>query len=72
MAWIEQTGTHTWRVRYRRPTGTCATIGHFTDAKAARDYAHDLETDRAAPGSTRPPARQPWPRGWTGGSRPWT
>lgn len=46
MAWIEQIGTHTWRVRYHRPTGGYATISGFTDAKTARQYAHDLETDR--------------------------
>src|SRR5882757_3080150 len=46
MAWIEQTGTHSWRVRYRRPTGTYATITGFTDKTTARNYASDLDTDR--------------------------
>jgi integrase len=46
MAWIEQTGTCSWRVRYRRPTGSYATITGFTDKTTARNYASDLETDR--------------------------
>jgi hypothetical protein len=46
MAWIEQTGTHSWRVRYRRPTGPYATIAGFTDKTTARNYASDLDTDR--------------------------
>ena len=46
MAWIEQTSTHTWRVRYRQPNHHLATISGFTTQKAARDYAHDLDTDR--------------------------
>jgi integrase len=46
MAWIEQTSTHSWRVRYRRPTGTYSTITGFTDKTTARNYASDLDTDR--------------------------
>lgn len=49
MAWIEQTGTHSWRVRHRQPTGHYTTITGFTgftDKTTARNYAHDLETDR--------------------------
>lgn len=46
MAWIEQTGQHSWRVRYPRPTGGYGSISGFTTAKAARAYADDLESDR--------------------------
>jgi hypothetical protein len=47
MAWIEQISTHSWRVRYRRPTGSgYATVSGFLDAKAAHQYAQDMETDR--------------------------
>lgn len=46
MAWIEQTGQHNWRVRYPKPTGGYGSVSGFTTAKAARDYAEDLESDR--------------------------
>jgi hypothetical protein len=46
MAWIEQTGTCSWRVRYTRPTGGYGSVSGFSSRKAARDYAEDLESDR--------------------------
>jgi integrase len=47
MAWIEQVGTHSWRIRYPRPTGRgYATLSGFPDAKTARQYAQDMDTDR--------------------------
>ena len=46
MAWIEQTGQHTWRVRYPLGDGRYGSVAGFTTAKAARDYAYDLESDR--------------------------
>lgn len=46
MAWIEQTGTSSWRVRYPRPAGGCGSVSGFNSRKAARDYADDLESDR--------------------------
>jgi hypothetical protein len=48
MAWIEQTGQHTWRVRYPQGDGHShyGTVSGFTTSKAARDYANDLESDR--------------------------
>lgn len=39
MAWTEQISTHSWRVRYRRPTSSGYSIfSGFTDAKAAERY----------------------------------
>jgi hypothetical protein len=48
MAWIEQTGQHTWRVRYLHGNGhgRYGSISGFTTGKAARDYAHDMESDQ--------------------------
>jgi integrase len=46
MAWIEQTGKSSWRVRYPRPAGGYGSISVFRSRKTARDYADDLESDR--------------------------
>jgi integrase len=47
MAWIEQIGTRSWRVRYRRTSGSgYGTISSFPDAKTAEQYAQDMQTDR--------------------------
>jgi integrase len=46
MAWIEQTGTCSWRVRYPRPGGGYGSVSGFSSRKAARNYASDLESDR--------------------------
>jgi hypothetical protein len=46
MAWIEQTGKCSWRVRYPRPTGGYGSISGFSSRKTARDYTDDLESDR--------------------------
>jgi integrase len=46
MAWIEQTGVCSWRVRYPRPTGGSGSVSGFNSRKAARDYSDDLESDR--------------------------
>jgi hypothetical protein len=46
MAWIEQTGRHSWRVRYRRPVGTYATIASSLTNPAHTTTPRDLETDQ--------------------------
>jgi integrase len=46
MAWTEQIGPHSWRVRYPTGDGHTASISGFTTKKAADDYAHDIETDQ--------------------------
>jgi integrase len=46
MAWIEQTGKTSWRVRYPRDDSTYGSESGFHTRKAAEDYAHDLDTDR--------------------------
>ena len=45
MAWIEQTGKQSWRVRYPRDDGTYGSQSGFDTRKAAEDYAHDLDTN---------------------------
>jgi hypothetical protein len=46
MAWTEQTGKNSWRVRYPRPSGGYGSTSGFRSRKAAQDYADDLESDR--------------------------
>lgn len=46
MAWIEQTGKCSWRVRYPRPTGGYGSVSGFGSRKAAQNYAADVESDR--------------------------
>ncbi|MEV6608872.1 tyrosine-type recombinase/integrase [Kutzneria sp. NPDC051319] len=46
MAWIEQSGDNTWRVRYRRDDGTIGAIPGFTTSTAAQDYADDMESEQ--------------------------
>ncbi|WP_222426682.1 tyrosine-type recombinase/integrase, partial [Amycolatopsis rhizosphaerae] len=46
MAWVEQTGQHSWRVRFRRLNGTTSSIPGFPTRKIADHYAADMETDQ--------------------------
>ncbi len=46
MAWIERTGTHSWRVRYTNSSGHTSSVSGFHSYTAAKNYAHDLDTDR--------------------------
>lgn len=46
MAWVEQCGDNTWRVRYRRDDGTIGSIPGFINEKAAEDHADDLESEK--------------------------
>ena len=46
MAWVEQSGNHTWRVRYRREDNTIGAINGFVTKAAATDHANTLESDQ--------------------------
>lgn len=46
MAWVEQCGDNTWRVRYRRDDGTIGSIPGFTGKRVAENHAADLESDQ--------------------------
>ncbi|WP_170191806.1 tyrosine-type recombinase/integrase [Saccharothrix syringae] len=46
MAWVEQSGSNHWRVRFRRDDGTIGSIPGFRSEKAAEDHANDLESDQ--------------------------
>jgi len=46
MAWVEQTGKQSWRVRYARLPGGYGSVSGFTSKKVALHYADDLESDR--------------------------
>ena len=46
MAWVEQSGRKSWRVRYYRDDGSEGSIGGFHDPKTANDYSNDMEADQ--------------------------
>jgi hypothetical protein len=46
MAWIEQTGKCSWRVRYPRPAGGYGSVSGFSSRKTTQDYTDDVESDR--------------------------
>lgn len=45
MAWVEQTGRHAWRVRYRTADG-CGSVSGFNTRIAAVQYVQDLNADQ--------------------------
>jgi integrase len=46
MAWVEQSGAGTWRVRYRREDGTIGATPGFPTKTAATAHAADMETEQ--------------------------
>jgi integrase-like protein len=46
MAWSEQIGTQSWRVRYRTGDGHTISISGFTTQRAADNHAADIECDQ--------------------------
>jgi integrase len=46
MAWVEQTGQASWRVRYRREGGTIGSVPGFSSRRSAEAYANDVESDQ--------------------------
>ena len=46
MAWVEQCGNHTWRVRYRRDDDTIGAINGFPTKAAATDHADTMESEQ--------------------------
>ncbi|KAA2262867.1 tyrosine-type recombinase/integrase [Solihabitans fulvus] len=46
MAWVEQSGDNTWRVRYRREDNTIGAIPGFTSQTTAQNHADDMESDQ--------------------------
>src|SRR5690349_13417334 len=46
MAWVEQCGNRTWRVRYRRDDDTIGAVSGFTTKTAATEHANSLEADQ--------------------------
>jgi len=46
MAWVEQCGNRSWRVRFRRDDGTIGAIRGFTTKTAATEHANTLEADQ--------------------------
>ena len=50
MAWTEQIGEQSWRVRYPREGGGVASVSGFGSREAAQQYARELETGRRQAG----------------------
>ena len=46
MAWAEQCGDNTWRVRYRRGDDTIGSIPGFPTEQAAQDHIDDMKSER--------------------------
>lgn len=46
LAWTEQIGTQSWRVRYRAGDGHTVSISGFTTQRAADNSANDIESDQ--------------------------
>ncbi len=46
MAWVERSGQHSWRVRYRQAAGGTSSVGGFRSAEDAHAYLSDMATDR--------------------------
>ncbi|MBE8520698.1 hypothetical protein ILP97_24970 [Amycolatopsis sp. H6(2020)] len=46
MAWLEQTGKASWRVRCRRADGTVGSVPGFSSRRSAEAYAGDMESDQ--------------------------
>ena len=46
MAWVEQVGRGSWRVRYRTGGSGCGSVSGFATRTAAAAYVQDLNTDR--------------------------
>lgn len=46
MAWVEQMGTQSWRVRYPSDSGSTGSLKGFRSRKSAQDYAALLEARR--------------------------
>jgi hypothetical protein len=46
MAWVEQCGTRSWRVRYRRDDGTIGAIHGFATKTTATTHANTLEAEQ--------------------------
>ncbi|SFB53660.1 hypothetical protein SAMN05216266_11782 [Amycolatopsis marina] len=46
MAWAEQSGQHSWRVRYRQTAGGTSSVGGFHSAEDTHAYLSDMTTNR--------------------------
>jgi hypothetical protein len=46
MAWTEQIGKQSWRVRYHTGDGHTASISGFATQLAAENHANDIESDQ--------------------------
>lgn len=46
MAWVEQVGQRSWRVRYRTGTGGCGSVAGFASRAAAAEYVEGMSVDQ--------------------------
>jgi integrase len=70
MAWVEQCGNYTWRVRYRREDNTIGAVNGFPTKAAATDHANTLESDQRQGSFVDPAAGKTtladWSQDWLG------
>ena len=64
MAWVEQVGRRSWRVRYRTGDG-CGSVSGFASRTAAMDYLQGLQAEQRR-GTWLDPAGTKTPPGWMG------
>ena len=71
MAWVEQCGNRTWRVRYRRDDDTIGAINGFTTKTAAAQHAASMESEQHQGTFIDPAAGKTtlrvWSQDWLGG-----
>lgn len=65
MAWVEQSGKNTWRVRYRRDDDTIGAIPGFATKTAANEHAHTVESEQRQGRWIDPAAGKTTVREWT-------
>ena len=73
MAWVEQCGNRSWRVRYRRDDGTIGAVNGFPTKTAATEHANTLEVRPTRRPVHRPRRREDHPRRVVAGlaAAPW-
>lgn len=65
MAWVEQSGQRSWRVRYRRDDDTIGAVNGFPTKTAATDHAQTMESDQREGRFLDPAAGKITLRAWT-------
>lgn len=65
MAWVEQTGANSWRVRYFKNDGSIGSVSGFRTKKTASDHANSLEAEQSKGTWLDPAGGRTTVAGWT-------